>query len=64
MLESMSKETNMEEKQKIVLDIGKNIMHISRINNVIGKIGEVVKELADDSMATEGGPLRKKSSLI
>ena len=53
MLESMSKEANMEERQKIVLDIEKNIRHISSIDNVIGKIREVVKELTDDSRATE-----------
>lgn len=53
MLESMSKEANMEERWKIVLDIEKNIMHVSSIDNIIGKIGEVVKELADDSRATE-----------
>lgn len=49
----MSKEANMEERRKIVLDIEKNIMHISSIDSVIGKTGEVVKELTGDSRAAE-----------
>lgn len=51
MLELMSEKANMEERQKIVLDIEKK--YYSRIDNVIGKIGEVVKELTDDLRATE-----------
>lgn len=51
MLELMSEKANMEERQKIVLDIEKK--YYSRIDNVIGKIGEVVKELMDDLRATE-----------
>lgn len=53
MLESMSKEANMEERRKIVLDIEKNIIRVSSIDNVFGKIGEVVEEVPDDSGATE-----------
>lgn len=52
-LKSMSKEANMEERRKIVLDIEKNIMRISSIDSVIGKIREVVKELTGDSRAAE-----------
>lgn len=51
MLELMSEKANMEERQKVVLDIEKK--YYSRIDNVIGKIGEVVKELTDDLRATE-----------
>lgn len=47
MLKSMCKESNKEEKWKIVLDIEKSVVHISSIDSVIGKIEEVVKELAD-----------------
>lgn len=47
------RQTRKKGKRLVCMLKKKLFMHISSIKNVIGKIGEVVKDLADDSTATE-----------